>query len=379
MTDESRRDFIKFMAGGVLVAGATGLGLNVRAKNSVFGGNAGKQASSQGSERLPPSTGSPYWEGHFFPLLLVNAGMSSPSIDPLWTQFMQGMGVKGLRFQTDLNIFQKYQSRYENAFGLASSAGLPVHLVNTIDVSGYNQIIGVAPDFLSTPPTWTTFLNQNMETIEAFMATNPSMVSVLTEPQDINNRLRANFSESQYASAVKQMTSTIKNASPSTVTCLKILYDSKFDIQTAKSCLNDPNLDIIALDIYGANNGTTFSPTGATNLAEGIRFAGKKVGVGETWKEPIFELPNLDQPSDEAGDAAWITQIGTWAIANGATSTFLPFYTNKFVSSSPMVDPLTYQGGVAYWSQVQQALENEQNGKASYQPTYQAYDQIILG
>jgi hypothetical protein len=356
------------MAAGAMFVGASGIRL----------GSSGTTGSL--SKLVLPKNSTPYnmyCEGNFFPLLLVNVGLTSPSIDPPWLQFLQGLGVGGIRYQTDLPVYQAFQTRYQASFNAAAAAGLPIHLVNTLDISGFNQEIGVSPDFPSTPPTWTEFLNQNLATVEAFMVNKPHMISVLTEPQDVNNRLKANFTQSQYASAVKQMTSQIKAYSPDIKTCLKILYDSKFDIQTAQDCMNDPNLDTIALDIYGSNNGTTFSATSATNLANGIKKGGKLVGVGETWREPLFELPSLDSPSNEPLEADWITTVGNWAISNGATSTFLPFYSNKFISSAKMVNPFTVKTGTQYWTTLQQQLESCLAGQLAYQPTYQAYQQII--
>ena len=305
------------------------------------------------------------FEALHVPTSLVGTAFSNPSMDNPFTQMLANTGINTLTIETYPSMFRANITRFQNLIAFARSIGLKIHILNQYQDKGFDALAGMAPPF-SSPPTLAQFETYEVNAMTSYMSVSPDYLSVLVEPASWNSKLGTNYTAANLVS----LGNRVVNAIPAGVV---VFVDGNplgntGDAAFLNSMLSNTRLNAIGIDVYDNFNQATL-----INYSTTIRNAGKQVGWTETWWEDLYAEPQFDKPSNEPSEAAWFGQTVPFCQANGFTS-YSPFFTNKFINTTPLPVPFTAANVTAEFNQLYSDLL-----AGARTSIYTAYQNIISG
>lgn len=144
-----------------------------------------------------------------------------------------------------------------------------------------------------------------------------------------------------------QLTSIVKANSPTTKTVFAdnmggyvpgLPGYNSLNAQMLSSIVQDPNLDVFGIDIYGKDCGNDNKTPFLNSTVNIATSAGKKVWIAETWGSTAGSLGNCSAQSE----INWAQHISEYAVSKNI-STVEWFFTQRFYDSSGLATP-TYTG-----------------------------------
>jgi hypothetical protein len=297
-----------------------------------------------------------------FPTTLESPAFSDAKIDNLFTDMLANMGVQMVAFEWDYQVFSdsRWNGRLLSAYDYARAKGMKTHIINQMQPSFWTQG-GISP-----PPASATSGSidaYEVEIASAYAKLKPDYLSVLAEPSNLQQKFKLSYSDSQWASLVRQLVDQISATGPSI--WVDLVPNSGSDMNLIPSLVGVSGLDGIGMDLYG-------QPQESAVVARlpAIAKAGKSWGLTETWWGPLYADPKLNTAQNEPQMASWLSDSYEWAAKNGAVM-YHPFFTNLFVQEPQKVS-YDYSSLTAYFSQELQLLESR-----SFTGIHDAYARLI--
>ena len=278
------------------------------------------------------------YEGIFWPTVLLGVAFGNSSADIPFLQMFQSAGVKTIVLETDPTFFQAYESRFSSVISEARLMGFKIHIINQLAYASWYNLAGLALPFSSTPTIeqFTAFETQAMSVYASF---HPDYLSVLAEPSLYHAKMGTSFTNAQIETLVQTLCSTVLNISPLTQTWIDLIpSDASTSFISQLGAI--PNLNGIGLDYYG----DTSSVSQITTLSNAITASGKIGGFTETWAYGLYTDRSADTQATVQAQANWFSSTASLASSLNMTGAFDPFFTEKFVSTDPLILPFTLQG-----------------------------------
>ena len=305
------------------------------------------QTTSQQTTTIIPNGN---FEGIFWPTVLLGVTFGNSSTDIPFLQMLQSAGVKTVVLETDPTFFQTYISRFSQVITEARGMGFKIHIINQLAYSGWYNLAELPLPFSSTPSLsqFTAFETQAMNAYASF---HPDYLSVLAEPSLYHSKMGTSFTDAQIETLTSSLCSTVQSISPQTQTWIDLI-PSNTQTSFISGLAAIGNLNAIGLDYYGDSSSYSL----ITALSNAITSSGKIGGFTETWAYGLYSAPQYDTSATVSAQAAWFSSAYSLASSLNMTGAFDPFFTEKFVSTSPLILPFTSQGMQTMFNQLYSGL-----------------------
>ena len=253
-------------------------------------------------------------------------------------QLFKNMGVHYYAIHLD---FDPWTNNDTNKIAIVDSA------VNWIRAN--NGIVhiadGCAESVRNNKLTWANFKTFFKTRITTWMLRyHPDVITTVKEPGWYNGFIQPlsliNVTAADWAILGFAMDSIAKSISPASFTAYT---ESPYDLTKSgtlgtvhrnilSSMLNDPNLNIVGLDIYGTKCGGDSITSHLPVIIDSIQSAGKVVWIPETWATTVANM-NTDSCSDlSVAEVEWAQHISDYAVLMSIPVVEW-FYTIEFTDS----------------------------------------------
>lgn len=220
-------------------------------------------------------------------------------------------------------------SRLDNVVSYARSKGMSIRWI-------VQPFAGALNVYGKSVPTVQQVIKRESAFIDAVSKRwAPEYFNVVEEPatweQDWGYSWNSfHFSFTDWQDIISSLSHAAKDSNPSVETWCALTASSSNDLALTPYLEEIPYLDGIGYDIY-QDSGASVSVV--LPYFDGIKSAGKKGGVMETW---LFTSQTSANPGTVSGEAQWLTDTLKTAQAAGLNDCFLPWYTQRYVDAAQM-------------------------------------------
>ncbi len=273
-------------------------------------------------------------DGLEWPLLFSLPVVTDATMDMQFLQMLEELGVDTLAIMIWESAYRAYPTRYTTVINAARAAGLKIRLGFKGEIK--SLLFGLTPTFPG-PTTYAQYLSTALAFEQELAQTyQPDSFNLVEEFGTSMAQVQGSFTAANWIDFVTQTAAAVKTASGGrTETWVALLPTDPVDRAVVKAGLASvPNLDGIGFDAYGSSDLCVWQNAYAQGAAL-IADAGRKSGFTETWWGDLFAQPQLDTTAAMPQEADWLRGMTYDAQNIGATSDFMPWFTEKLVVSVP--------------------------------------------